>query len=73
MNPIPIVDIAGGLAIDVGMIVALSNVYGIPLDRRTAASLVRDMMLALGAMGAVGVAGRLSPAASSRRSPESPS
>ncbi len=59
LNPIPLVDIAGGLAIDVGMIVALSNVYGIPLTRRTAASLVRDMMLALGAMGAVGVAGRL--------------
>ena len=52
LNPIPVVDIAGGLAVDVGMIVALSNVYGIPLTRRTAASLVRDMMLALGAMGA---------------------
>ncbi len=59
LNPIPLADIAGGLAIDVGMIVALSNVYGIPLTRRTAISLVRDMMLALGAMGAVGVAGRL--------------
>jgi GTPase len=59
LNPIPMVDIAGGLAIDVGMIVALSNVYGIPLTRRTAASLVRDMMLALGAMGAAGIVGRL--------------
>jgi GTPase len=59
LNPIPVVDIAGGLAVDVGMIVALSNVYGIPLTRRTAASLVRDMMLALGAMGAVGIVGRL--------------
>ena len=59
LNPIPVVDIAGGLAVDVGMIVALSKVYGIPLTRRTAASLVRDMMLALGAMGAVGVVGRL--------------
>ena len=37
----------------------LSKVYGIPLTRRTAASLVRDMMLALGAMGAVGIVGRL--------------
>jgi uncharacterized protein (DUF697 family)/GTPase SAR1 family protein len=59
LNPIPVVDIAGGLAVDVGMIVALSKVYGIPLTRRTAASLVRDMMMALGAMGAVGIAGRL--------------
>ncbi len=59
LNPIPVIDIAGGLAVDVGMIVALSKVYGIPLTRRTAASLVRDMMLALGAMGAVNIAGRL--------------
>ena len=59
LNPIPVVDIAGGLAVDVGMIVALSRVYGIPLTRRTAASLVRDMMMALGAMGAVGIVGRL--------------
>ena len=59
LNPIPIADIAGGLAVNVGMIVALSNVYGIPLTRRTAISLVRDMMLSLGAMGAVSVASRL--------------
>jgi len=59
LNPIPIADIAGGLAVDVGMIVALSKVYGIPLTRRTAVSLVRDMMLALGAMGAVGITSRL--------------
>jgi GTPase len=59
LNPIPVADIVGGLAIDVGMIVALSKVYGIPLTRRTATSLVRDMMLALGAMGAVGIVSRL--------------
>jgi small GTP-binding protein len=59
LNPFPLADIAGGLAVDVGMILAISKVYGIPLTRRTAVSLVRDMMLALGAMGAVGIAGRL--------------
>jgi small GTP-binding protein len=59
LNPIPVADMAGGLAVDVGMIVALSKLYGIPLTRRTAASLVRDMMLALGAMGAVQIASRL--------------
>jgi uncharacterized protein (DUF697 family) len=59
LNPIPVADLAGGLAVDVGMIVALSRVYGIPLTRRTAASLVRDMMLALGAMGLVDVASRI--------------
>lgn len=59
LNPIPVADMAGGLAVDVGMIVALSRVYGIPLTRRTATSLVKDMMLALGAMGVVEVATRL--------------
>jgi small GTP-binding protein len=59
LNPIPVADMAGGLAVDVGMIVALSRVYGIPLTRRTASSLVRDMMLALGALGAAEVATRL--------------
>ena len=59
LNPIPVADMAGGLAVDVGMIMTLSKLYGIPLTRRTAASLVRDMMLALGAMGLVSVASRL--------------
>ena len=59
LNPIPVADMAGGLAVDVGMIVALSKVYGIPLTRRTAASLVKDMVKALGALGAVEVATRL--------------
>ncbi len=59
LNPVPVADMAGGLAVDVSMIVTLSKLYGIPLTRRTAASLVRDMMLALGAMGLVSVAGRL--------------
>ena len=50
---------AGGLAVDVGMIVALSKVYGIPLTKRTAASLVKDMVKTMGALGAVEVAGWL--------------
>jgi GTP-binding protein Era len=59
LNPIPVADMAGGLAVDVGMIVALSKVYGIPLTKRTASGLVKDMMMALGALGAVEVATRL--------------
>ena len=59
LNPIPVADMAGGLAVDVGMIVALSRVYGIPLTRRTAGSLVKDMVKALGALGAVEVATKL--------------
>src|SRR5438445_2923067 len=44
LNPIPVADMAGGLVVDVAMIVALSKVYGIPLTRRTAASLVREIV-----------------------------
>lgn len=59
LNPIPVADLAGGLAVDVAMILSLSKVYGIPLTRSSAARLVRDMMFALGAMGLVQVATRL--------------
>jgi small GTP-binding protein len=59
LNPIPVADLAGGLAVDVGMIMALSKVYGIPLTRASAIKLVRDMSIALGAMGLVQVATRL--------------
>jgi len=59
LNPIPVADLAGGLAVDVAMILALSKVYGIPLTRPAAVRLVRDMTLALGATGLVQVATRL--------------
>jgi small GTP-binding protein len=59
LNPIPVADLAGGLAVDVGMIIALSKVYGIPLTRASAVKLVRDMSIALGAMGLLQVATRL--------------
>ncbi len=44
---------------DVAMVMALSKVYGIPLTRRTAAGLVKDMALALGTVGVVEVGTRL--------------
>jgi uncharacterized protein (DUF697 family) len=53
LNPIPIADLAGGVGVDVAMILALSRVYGIPLTRPAALRLVRDMSFALGAMGAL--------------------
>ena len=59
LNPIPVADLAGGLAVDIGMIIALSKLYGIPLTRYSAAGLVKDMVKVLGALGAVEVASRL--------------
>jgi len=59
LNPIPVADLAGGLAVDVSMVLALSKVYGIPLTKPAAAGLVKDMTIALGAMGLVQLATRL--------------
>jgi small GTP-binding protein len=58
-NPIPVADMAGGLAVDIGMIVSLSKLYGITLTRHMAAGLVKDMVKALGTLGAVEVVSRL--------------
>jgi GTPase len=59
LNPIPVADMAGGLVVDIGMIISLSKLYGIPLTRQTAAGLIKDMIKALGALGAVEVVSRL--------------
>jgi GTPase SAR1 family protein len=59
LNPIPVADMAGGLAVDIAMVMNLSRLYGLPLTRRTAIGLVKDMSLALAALGAVEVATRV--------------
>jgi GTP-binding protein Era len=59
LNPIPVADMAGGLAVDVAMIIGLSRLYGIALTSQTARSLVFDMIRAQGALGAVEVLTRL--------------
>jgi hypothetical protein len=40
-NPVPVADLFAAAFIDVGMVVHLSKVYGLPLSRREAGSLVR--------------------------------
>lgn len=40
LNPIPVADLFAAAFIDVGMVVHLSRVYGLPLNRREAGSLV---------------------------------
>ena len=59
LNPFPVADLAGGAAVDVAMILALSKVYGIALTRPAAIRLVRDMTIAMGATGLVQIATRL--------------
>lgn len=43
-NPVPVADLFAAAFIDVGMIVHLSRVYGLPLSRREAGSLVAVIM-----------------------------
>ncbi len=59
LNPIPVADMAGGLAVDVAMVVALSKLYGLPLTRKAAAGLIKDMVKVMGALGVVDVTSRL--------------
>lgn len=55
-NPVPIADLFAAAAIDGGMIVHLSRVYGLPLSRREAGSLVSVIVTQLAAlMGTVWV------------------
>jgi GTP-binding protein Era len=41
LNPIPVADLLAALAVDAGLVVHLSRLYGLPLSRREAGSLVK--------------------------------
>lgn len=54
VNPIPVADLAAAVAVDGGMVVHLSRVYGLPLTRNEAGSLVKVIVTQMAAlMGAV--------------------
>lgn len=52
INPITIIDLLSGAAIDVAMIVALSRLYGIPMTEQGALSLLQKIALSLGGITA---------------------
>jgi small GTP-binding protein len=53
-NPVPVADLAAAALIDAGMVVHMSRVYGLPLTRREAGSLVSVVLTQMAAlMGAV--------------------
>jgi small GTP-binding protein len=52
INPITIVDLLSGAAIDVAMIVALSRLYGIPMTEQGALGLLQKIALSLGGITA---------------------
>jgi uncharacterized protein (DUF697 family) len=47
-NPVPILDVGGGLIIDTTMIVTLGDVYGLPMSRRNASTLIREILMSAG-------------------------
>jgi small GTP-binding protein len=57
LNPIPVADLLAAAAVDVGMVVHLSRLYGLPLSRGEAGSLVKtiatQMTLFMGTVWAV--------------------
>jgi hypothetical protein len=57
LNPIPVADLLAALAVDVGMVVHLSRLYGLPLSRQEAGSLVKviatQLTLLMGTVWAV--------------------
>ena len=53
-NPVPVTDLVAAAAIDAGMVVHLSRLYGLPLTRREAGSLISVIVTQMAAlMGAV--------------------
>ena len=44
LNPVPVVDLLATIAIDAGMIMHLSRLYGLPMSRNEAGDLIRTIM-----------------------------
>jgi GTP-binding protein Era len=52
INPIVVLDLLGGAAIDTATILALSHLYGIPMTQRGATALLQKIAIAMGGLGA---------------------
>ena len=63
INPVPIADLAAAVAVDISMVVHLSNVYGMPMTRSQSGSLIKaisgQLLLLMGATWAMHLASSL--------------
>lgn len=50
LNPITVVDLAGGAAIDIALIITLAQLYGLEMTQRGAAKLLGEIALAMGGL-----------------------
>lgn len=47
-NPVPLLDIGGGLIVDTTMVVTLGDIYGLPMSRTNASKLIRQIIFSAG-------------------------
>jgi len=63
INPVPVADLAAAVAVDVSMIVHLSNVYGLPMTRSQSGTLIKaisgQLLLLMGATWLIHLASSL--------------
>lgn len=52
INPVMLLDVLGGAAVDVVLILRLSGLYGLPMTEAGAMDLLKSILLGLGALGA---------------------
>lgn len=52
LNPLMVVDLLGGAAIDLALILTLSKIYGIPMTQQSALGLLRNIALSMGGITA---------------------
>ncbi|MFK8182274.1 MAG: GTP-binding protein [Phormidesmis sp.] len=50
LNPVTVIDLAGGAAIDIALIVTLARLYGLEMTQRGAAKLLKEIALAMGGL-----------------------
>lgn len=68
INPVPIADLAAAVAVDISMVVHLSNVYGLPMTRSQSGTLIKaisgQLLLLMGATWLIHLASSLLKASS---------
>ncbi|HEY9824640.1 MAG TPA: GTP-binding protein, partial [Stenomitos sp.] len=52
LNPITVVDIVSSAVVDVALIVTLAKLYGLPMTQQDATKLLRNIVMAMGSIGA---------------------
>jgi GTPase len=50
LNPLTVIDLLGGAAIDIALIVALARIYGLELTQRGASRLLKEIAVAMGGL-----------------------